>query len=79
MRTTIDLPAPLLRSLKLRAALESTTLEQLVQALIERGLQSAPPAPKGREDRCALPSVATGHPLKLRKFGNPALSELADE
>jgi hypothetical protein len=44
-----------------------------------RSAERAPPTPKGLEDRSALPSVATGHPLKLRKFRNAALSELADE
>ena len=38
MRTTVNLPEALLRQLKAQAALEGTSLKQLVLALVERGL-----------------------------------------
>jgi hypothetical protein len=79
MRTTIDLPDPLLRRLKSRAALESTTLKHLLRTLIERGLQipAAPPSNPGL--RSTLPSVSIGRPLRQRTLSNAALSELASE
>lgn len=38
MRTTIDLPDELYRTLKTRAAIKGVTLRELVQDLIEQGL-----------------------------------------
>ncbi len=40
MRTTIDLPDDLYRTLKVRAGLRGITLRQLVRRLIEQGLRS---------------------------------------
>jgi hypothetical protein len=79
MRTTLDLPDPLLRQLKSRAALEGTTLKQLVRETIERGL-GAPPVPgeKARQ-RSTLPCLELGQPLRARRFSNAALSQLVDE
>lgn len=42
MRTTIDLPDELYRTLKARAAISGVTLRELIQGLIERGLSEAP-------------------------------------
>jgi hypothetical protein len=77
MRTTIDLPDPLLRQLKSRAALEGTTLKALVLSLVERGL-NAPPASHPAE-RSPLPSIVTGRPLPLRNPSNAGLFELLDD
>jgi len=52
VRTTIDLPDDLYRSLKARAALSGTTLRKLIQRLIEQGLRETrghPPATGRRE------------------------------
>jgi hypothetical protein len=38
MRTTLDLPDPLFRSLKTRAAMDGTTLKDLVVRFVQRGL-----------------------------------------
>ncbi len=78
MRTTIDLPDPLLRQLKSRAALEGTTLKALVLSLVERGL-NAPPTPPSSAERSALPSIVTGRPLPLRNPSNAGLFELLDD
>ncbi len=43
MRTTIDLPDELYRTLKARAAISGVTLRELVQGLIEQGLGSTGP------------------------------------
>jgi hypothetical protein len=40
MRTTVDLPEDLYRTLKARAGMSGVTLRQLVQQLIEQGLRS---------------------------------------
>ena len=40
MRTTIDLPEDLYRTLKVRAGLNGVTLKELVQQLIEQGMRS---------------------------------------
>jgi hypothetical protein len=40
MRTTIDLPDNLYRTLKARAGLSGVTMRQLVQQLIEQGLRA---------------------------------------
>jgi len=40
MRTTIDLPESLYRTLKVRAGMSGITLKQLVQQLIEHGMRS---------------------------------------
>lgn len=42
MRTTIDLPDEMYRSLKARAALGGTTLRSLIRTLIEQGLRQTP-------------------------------------
>ncbi len=44
MRTTVDLPDPLLKHLKARAALEGRTLRDLVVELVQRGLEATPKA-----------------------------------
>jgi hypothetical protein len=79
MRTTLDLPDPLLRQLKSRAALEGTTLKQLVREAIERGLSAPAQAATSARRRSALPSIELGQPLQVRRFSNAALGELLDE
>jgi hypothetical protein len=79
MRTTLDLPDPLLRQLKSRAALEGTTLKQLVRETIERGLDVQPESPAKARGRSALPCVEIGRPLRLRRLSNAAVCALANE
>jgi hypothetical protein len=43
MRTTVDLPDDLYRTLKARAGLNGVPLSELVRRLIEQGLHSAAP------------------------------------
>ena len=47
MRTTIDIPDDLHRTLKARAGMSGMTLKQLVQQLIEQGMRS----PRGEPSR----------------------------
>ena len=80
MRTTLDLPDPLLRQLKARAALEGTTLKTLMRKVVERGLKApADPEPESSEGLRALPSIRLGRPLNLAKPSNAALFELLDD
>ncbi|APD10495.1 MULTISPECIES: hypothetical protein [Thermus] len=61
MRTTLDLPEPLYRRLKLKAAQEGKTLREVVIHLLEEGLGRAPKGPR------PLPKVAeAGRRLPVR-------------
>jgi hypothetical protein len=78
MRTTLELPDSLFKHLKTRAAMEGSTLRDLVVQLVERGLQTpvvAETAP------AALPSIRLGAPMALQahEFSNANLSALLDE
>ena len=77
MKTTIDLPDPLLRQAKARAALEGLTLKELIAAYVVQGLQQGAVQLADRPSRRSAPPMiaraATGKPI-------PALStdELAE-
>ena len=66
MRTTVDLPDHLFRRVKARAALDGTTLKELITRFVEQGLRRAagPPRPPERQ-RSDLPvaRAATEKPL----------------
>ena len=80
MRTTLDLPDSLFRQLKSKAALEGLTLKDLLNNLIERGLQAPSARKEGQVSVDALPrSIKLGRPLTLRKPSNAKLFELLDE
>jgi hypothetical protein len=80
MRTTLDLPDPLLRQLKARAALEGTTLKELMRTLVERGLRSPPEAAEAASPPSTeLPTIKLGRPLNLPRPSNAALFELLDD
>jgi hypothetical protein len=78
MRTSLDIPDPLFRHLKARAALEGSTLRDLILNLVQRGLSSSNavslPSPNG------LPSVRLGAPMALQAddLSNASLSALLD-
>jgi hypothetical protein len=77
MRTSFDVPDALFRHLKAQAAVEGTTLRELLLRLIERGMASeASPAPAAT----ALPSVRLGAPMAVRRsrLSNAGLNELLD-
>jgi len=80
MRTTFDLPDPLMRHLKARAALEGRSLRDLTLELIERGLR-APTSTVPSAIVSELPTVRLGRPMVLPDgaFSHAALSELAQE
>lgn len=77
MRTSIDFPDPIFRHLKTRAAMEGTSLRDLVLALIERGMT----APAITPPTSSLPSVRLGAPMALgaAALSNANLSALLDD
>ena len=80
MRTSLDIPDPLFRHLKARAALEGSTLRDLVLELLQRGLASSATATLANT-ATDLPSVRLGAPMALtaQELTNANLSALADE
>jgi hypothetical protein len=79
MRTTVDLPEALLRQLKSQAAIEGTTLKQLVLRLVERGLKTPSEESRTPGKRSAPPTVALSEPLAIKQFSNAGLFELLDD
>jgi hypothetical protein len=68
MRTTIDLPDALYRQLKARAALQGITFRELLEALVEKGLQQPEePGPRnfGRTDTPPAFVPPRGIPIPL--------------
>jgi hypothetical protein len=59
MRTTIDIPSPLMRAAKARAAARGESLKDLVNRAVahEVGL---PATPRGKTGRVTLPLIARG-------------------
>lgn len=80
MRTTLDLPEPLFRELKARAAMQGVPMKQLLQHFVERGLRTAHPAADGSAPRrpSSLPTVSIGQPLAMQQLSNAALFEVLD-
>jgi len=65
VRTTLDLPDPLFRELKSRAAIEGVKMKELIRRFIENGLNSGG-SPRSRVQRSSLPIIpgtAIGEPI----------------
>jgi len=60
MKATFDIPADLLRSIKLRAVREGRPMKDLVAELLQRGLASETTAPAARH-KVSLPLIHTPH------------------
>ena len=72
MRTTIDLPEPLLRQVKARAALDGTTLKRLIHSFVEQGLRRLEEGLEGDSEprkRSEIPTIS-----RLADASPPALS-----
>ena len=61
MRTTVDIPDPLYRRLKAKAAKESTTVKQIILLSVEKELQTR----ARKKDRIQLPIVKSKKPGTL--------------
>lgn len=81
MRTTIDLPDELLRQAKVRAALDGTTLKDLITRYVEQGLrrfaQVTEERGKRRRSRLPVARAATGRPLP--SLANADLHRILEE
>ena len=62
MKTTLDLPDDLMRSVKLKAVREDRTLKDLVAELLRRGLAVDEQEPPASPPRVQLPLVHCAHP-----------------
>jgi hypothetical protein len=78
MRTTLEIPDPLFKHLKARAAMEGLTLRDLVVTLVERGLHAPANSPT---TPASLPSIALGAPVALKPaaLSNSTLANMLDE
>ena len=77
MRTTIDLPDPLYRELKARAALEGRPVKDLMHSLLRRAM-AEPAVPVAPAERSQPPMVSAGAPLPVATPSNAGLFELLD-
>jgi hypothetical protein len=72
MRTTVDIPDPLYRQLKAKAALKGCSVKELILKGVETELQ-CPASKKGR--RVKLPIFDSKHPGSL-KLTNRQINEI---
>jgi hypothetical protein len=80
VRTTLELPDPLFARLKARAALEGTTLKQLLRSFVEQGLEASGRGGEGRPRRVAdLPRIEADLPLTPDQLSNAGLFALLEE
>jgi plasmid stability protein len=62
MKTTLDLPDELMRTIKMRAAQEDRKLKDLNAELLRKGLAVIEERPKATGNRVKLPLITGGHP-----------------
>ncbi|MGN6593319.1 MAG: hypothetical protein ACTHJX_10510 [Terriglobales bacterium] len=79
MRTTVDLPDEVYRSLKIRAGLQGVTLKQIFLQYVERGLRQPEQAPRGRKDEPPVAVPYSGKTIRLRAEDIHRLEEEDDE
>lgn len=78
MRTTIELPDPMFRQVKARAAMDGLTLKELIARYVEQGLrQGQPLAPVRRRSELPVARAATGR--RLPELSNAELHRLLEE
>ena len=65
MKTTVDLPAELVRAIKIRAIEENRKLKEMIAELLRRGLgEGSSVEQEAVRHRVRLPLVQTVHPAK---------------
>ncbi|HEY8055736.1 MAG TPA: hypothetical protein VIE13_07475 [Terriglobales bacterium] len=79
MRTTVDIPDPVFRSLKVRAGLQGVTLKQLFLQYVERGLREPEQAKRGRRDDPPVAIPPSGRTIRLTPEDIHRLEEEDDE
>lgn len=80
MRTTLDLPDPLFRELKARAARENLKLKELIAKYVEAGLSGRLlPDPAGQIRRSPLPPPRPAEGKPIPSLSNKAIAGLLDD
>lgn len=73
MKTTVDLPAELVRAIKIRAVEENRKLKEMIAELLRRGLGEGSSVEQDAvRRRVTLPLVQTAHPAKPDEEMTPA-------
>jgi hypothetical protein len=67
VKTTIDLPDELMRTIKIRAVQERRKLKDMVADLLRRGLAAESAQPTTVRERVRLPLVQCAHPADPSK------------
>ena len=73
MRTTVDIPDPIYRQLKSRAALQGCSVKQLILHGVETELNGEPG--KQNKTRISLPLIKSRQPGRLR-LSNKTINEI---
>ncbi|MBX2981906.1 MAG: hypothetical protein KF843_04505 [Flavobacteriales bacterium] len=69
IKTTVELPADLFKALKVKAALESRSLKDLMTEIFREALGKTPtPAPKRRKVALPVVDCPTARSLRTRHF-----------
>lgn len=79
MRTTIDLPEELFRQAKAQAALDGTTLKDLMARFVEQGLRRMSSRTAPRPQRSPIPVVRAATGTAIPALDNSELYRLLDE
>lgn len=64
MKTTLDLPDELMRSVKIRAVRENRKLKDMIAELLRRGLAQEPGDREVVRERVQLPLIQSAHPAR---------------
>jgi hypothetical protein len=78
MRTTLDLPDPLMREVKARAALEGLKLKEYFANLVQAALQRPVGGSTAATQRSAAPVFDRAHAKRIPAMGNAQLSAIMD-
>ena len=74
MRTTLDLPDPLFREVKIRAAEKGVSLKELLTSYVEKGLRE--PEAEARPVRSPLPTPRPANGRTIPSLTNARIEEL---
>ena len=75
MRTTIELPEPIVLKLRARAEQERSTIEALIIEAVEKEIGLQPPE-KQSLTRITLPLIRSGNPGALRSMTNTEIDDI---
>jgi len=79
MKTTLEIPDPVFRQIKARAAMEGIKLKDIVSDALDLYLRTPRVASKAQVSRCPFPIVrGKGGPL-LGKLNTDAIAEIEEE